>query len=330
MAELDSKILEKIEKLEIKKPILLIGKDKELIRSAVGQIYYKKEGCFVIPYPEPFGSSDNLMTYFGSFGENKNRLREYNCIGKTEAEIERDLFLPKNLINYYKNGDMFFIRGLNIPRILERLADSVEKYCNGVLIVNVPSIDIVPQELSGQFEVIKLEPEKQDISASIPKNQDIITFPTPSGTQWSEVKISFIDNEYVSINIKGKTTQKHYTEMGFKGRRKCSPSELWNFFKEIAKLNGSFSKWPNKDKVKVKELFSDLRKKLTEYFKIDGDPIPHKKGKGYQTAFKLEDKSFSKEHEASIRKHNREYVSSNKHIHNDNDDLTDNDYRLNE
>lgn len=156
--ELESKTIEEIKKLERKKPVLLVGKNKELIQNAVKEIYYTQTGRFVTFFPSPFGNDDDdLITYFDS------NLREYSCIGKTETEIKHALFSPKNLIRYYKNGDMFLVRGLDIPRILECLADSVEQYYTGVLIINVPSMDIVPQELLDQFEIIELEPKKKGI-----------------------------------------------------------------------------------------------------------------------------------------------------------------------
>ena len=152
------------------------------------------------------------------------------------------------------------------------------------------------------------EPEKQTL-ASTPK---VIPFPTPSGTQWHEVKVSFIDNENVEISIKGKVTTKNYAEMGFKNRSK--PSILWTFFRQIAQAGGSFAGYSDENKVKIKELFSDLRKKLTSYFQIEGDPIPYTKGEGYRTSFILENKSYSLENEDSIRKQNARYVPpKNKH-----------------
>lgn len=159
-----------------------------------------------------------------------------------------------------------------------------------------------------------LEPEKQ-APASTPK---VIPFPTPSGTQWHEVKISFIDNENVRISIKGKTTSKNYVEMGFKGRSTKKEggktSVLWTFFRKISQVGGSFAGYSDEGKVKIKELFSDLRKKLTLYFQIEGDPIPYIKGEGYRTSFTLENKSYSLENEDSIRKQNTSYVPlKNKH-----------------
>ncbi len=139
--DLDSKIFNEIVKLE-RKPILLIGKDKELIQNTTREICSTRLKVYCsISFNNPFENSNDPITSIGSFEESGIEsgiiLREYSCIGKTETEIEHDLFLPKNLIRYYEKGDMFLVRGLNSKRILERLADSVTKYCCGLLFIMV-------------------------------------------------------------------------------------------------------------------------------------------------------------------------------------------------
>lgn len=162
----------------------------------------------------------------------------------------------------------------------------------------------------------KLKPEKQSETVDISQGKtgkDFVPFPTPSGTQWHEVKISFIDNENVCISIKGKTKQVNYASMGFTGKKRGNPSKLWFFLKELAVLNGRFKNYPLENKVEIKELFSDLRKKLIDFFKFDGDPIPYLKTKdytGYKTTFVIEDKSHAREYEESVIKHNKKYVPS--------------------
>lgn len=154
---------EKNEKPDKEKLVLLVGKKKEMIQDAVKDIYRTQTGSFITFFPCPFGSSGNLIKYFDS------NLWEYTCIGKTETEIEHDLFSTKTHgISHYKNGEMLFVRGLNSKRILERLADSVEEYCNGVLIINVPSMNIVPAEFKDQ--IIKIEPEKTP-QAKLPRGR---------------------------------------------------------------------------------------------------------------------------------------------------------------
>ena len=174
-----------------------------------------------------------------------------------------------------------------------------------------------------------LKPATQDKA----KQDKFVPFPTPSGTQWSEVKISFIDTDNVKISARKKTETRHYSGMGFKGKGN-KPSLLWGVLKRLAQLNGQFTNYPDKEKVKTEKDFSDLRRVLKQLFKINGNPILYKKTKdytGYKTAFVIEDKSYAREHEETVREHLREYIPPKKtHLsckdenENDNED-NDND-----
>lgn len=198
----------------------------------------------------------------------------------------------------------------------------------GTLIINTSNPNIIPEYIRKYFKVISIEPEipantpeKQgkDIATSTPK---VIPFPTPSGTQWPEVKISFIDDENVKISARNVTEHRHYSSMGFKDSKSNKPIFLWKFLKELASLSGKFTNSQGKDK--AKKCFSDLRKALNQVFKtIEGNSISYKKTKdytGYETSFVIEDKSPNSEYEESIRRHHREYVPPKKPHSNYNED----------
>ena len=286
--KMDRKIFKDIEQLKRKKPILLIGKDKKLIKHAVNWIHFT--------HPKVYRPATQYLSIFARHikdWEGYNPIEasvknceiiktEYSCIGKTETEIERDLFSSnESFIFEYRRGEMLFVRGLNSKRILERLADSVESHCTGVLIINVPSMDIVSQELLDQFEVIELELEKQDTPAST--RQEVISFPTPPGTQWHEVEISFIDSENVKISARDKTVTKHFFDMGFRKGKTCKPVKSWYTlfaFSEKRCLTYSQS-----IKSKTEKDIQDLRKRLKAYFGIQDDPIILEHG--YKPVFKV-------------------------------------------
>lgn len=148
--------------------------------------------------------------------------------------------------------------------------------------------------------------------------QGIIPFPTPSGTQWHEVKISFIDNENIKISARDKTENRHYSQMGFKDNKNNKPIFLWKFLKELASLSGRFTNCQHKEKDNVKKCFSNLRKVLFRLFGIKGNPVPYKKTEnytGYETAFVIEDKAFAREYEESVREHHKRYVPPKKTHH---------------
>lgn len=202
----------------------------------------------------------------------------------------------------------------------------------------VISMDTLPAEFKDQFDPIYLEPDKQRETIDISQDKtgkDFVPFPTPSGTQWHEVKISFIDEENVKISARDKTENRHYSQAGFKDDKSNKPIFLWKFLKELASLSGKFTNCPPKEKAKVKGYFYNLRKALFQLLKIDGDPIPYKKTKdytGYETAFIIENKSYAREYEKSVRGHHREYIPPKKTHHSCRDENEneneDNDYNL--
>lgn len=144
-----------------------------------------------------------------------------------------------------------------------------------------------------------------------PATSKIVPFLMPSDARWNELKISFIDNESINITIRDKNIKVTYAEMGFKDKRACKPSSSWHFLKELAKINGKLTGYPENIKDKLEKKISVLRGKLAAYFNISDSPISYIKTKdyaGYETAFKIEDKSYTQEHEESIR----EWSKSNK------------------
>lgn len=134
----------------------------------------------------------------------------------------------------------------------------------------------------------------------------------PSGTKWQDITIKFIDEHNVNIKIRKKIIKKcDYKEMGFEDKRKRLPNKQWYFLQYLAKNNGicswdSSSAKPNKDDVRVKELFggngynykkspdkkkhikSKLAKQLKTFFDISEDPFyDYWKEKAYRIKINL-------------------------------------------
>jgi hypothetical protein len=156
-----------------------------------------------------------------------------------------------------------------------------------------------------------IEPATQDVKIQ----NKFIPFPTPSGTQWHEVKITLLDAENVSIKIKNNVVKKHYAEMGFKDNRTSKPSKLWSCFKGLLLSNGEITNYQKTKKAVIEKNISDLRRMLKRYFAIKDDPIPYKKTKastGYKTVFLIEDKSYHTrdEYEESVRENNKKNIKT--------------------
>lgn len=127
-------------------------------------------------------------------------------------------------------------------------------------------------------------------------------FPTPSGTKWEEVTITFISNESIRIKA-GKVSKKfHFSEIGFGDRRSADkPNKIWEYFHALAQLSGELS-WDdpldlggrpvdiNRD-VAQKRL-SILRKTLQTIVGIEDNPFYTYRKKGlYKTRFSLRDET---------------------------------------
>lgn len=188
---LTDETLKTIENLTFTNPILIIGMGKVKVEHAVKYIHTVIENPYTsanLPTPSVEeimlkghfeGKSDGLLqrvvtineeiqeeSYHKTilkkhFDERETELKNYSCIGKNESEIENALFLSANALIKHYQGEILFVKGLRIPRILERLADTHRSPVCGKLIINVPDMDIIPKEIKDQFEVINLEPEKQ-------------------------------------------------------------------------------------------------------------------------------------------------------------------------
>ncbi|MBE7444684.1 MAG: hypothetical protein HS132_05340 [Planctomycetia bacterium] len=144
-----------------------------------------------------------------------------------------------------------------------------------------------PQYLKIQKELMtRLEPEKQGGTTVISQyktGKDFVPFSTPSGTQWHEVKISFIDNENVKISAKEETKTKHFVEMGFRKGKTSKPVKSWNIL--LGFSENECLKFSQSTKSKTEKAIQDLRKRLRTYFGIQDDPIIL--DQGYRPKFKI-------------------------------------------
>ncbi|MFA7327964.1 MAG: hypothetical protein WC081_00440 [Candidatus Ratteibacteria bacterium] len=120
-------------------------------------------------------------------------------------------------------------------------------------------------------------------------------FPTPSGTGWNNIHIEFISEEEVIIRIGKEQQVKKFWEMGFVDKRKSGyyPDFSWILLGDLATFNGEITGGEEEKPGKVggptyqgKKMFSQLRKKLQDYFHIKDDPFePYKKTHSYKTKF---------------------------------------------
>jgi len=121
-------------------------------------------------------------------------------------------------------------------------------------------------------------------------NTGIKKFPEklPSGTRWEDFIIKFTDNEQVLVQVRGKSKNLSFEEMGFKDKRSSKPNSQWTTLLVLAKNGGEIT-WKSSDATeKFKKWKERLTTHLQEYFKIDYDPFyPYQDGKSYKIKMTL-------------------------------------------
>lgn len=264
--------------------VLFVGQDTKLLQ-ALGSYYYLTRGKTCLSFYSLGGKTDDelkgMFSQVEAFRTGNNKITDGNLLERLRqgCSVFLDCLRCKD--------------GLFLEWLVSEIRD-VERqyhYNKGMLIVSTltPLTDI-PEYFQSLFEVIELEPGKQSENV-----RDFMPFPTPAGTMWHEVKISFIDGENVKISIRGNTESRHYSQMGFKDSRSgIKPVKSWNIlllFRENKPLPV-----PHRDKGRVEDCIRDLRKRLRAYFGIQDDPIIF--GHEYKPKFEV---SIYEEQSRSVR-----------------------------
>ncbi|RJQ74156.1 MAG: hypothetical protein C4519_17170 [Desulfobacteraceae bacterium] len=123
-------------------------------------------------------------------------------------------------------------------------------------------------------------------------------FPSPPDLRWEEVVISFVSNDSIRIQARGKSERFTFAEIGFKdGRKGDLPDSIWKFFRDGLAANGGEIHWKTKldstDKGKLKAIISKLRARLKSITGLKEDPFfPYRRTHGYNTKFTLIDSRY--------------------------------------
>jgi len=106
--------------------------------------------------------------------------------------------------------------------------------------------------------------------------RSITQFPVKPGTQWRDVKITFITPSKIKITAKGMSGTYHFKKIGLSGRNPNEAGSLWELLLRFADKGVLDKTIPTSSdrKTELKSQISNLRKRLRKILPIEGDPIP--------------------------------------------------------
>ncbi len=193
---------------------------------------------------------------------------------------------------------------------------------DGWLVVAIDDLDDFPQIFVDQFEQVPLddsearqqnkEINKEGVVVGPDEKKEVVCFPVPPDTKWTDVEITFIDNDHVNIKVKDVIKSGvHYSQVGFKHETAPKKIQLWDTLRVFALKNGLITPEHSDTGKLIKRVGTDdvkrLRKKLQICFGISDNPIPPYdkgkytkkedgdkefiKGEGYKTSFAIKDDS---------------------------------------
>ena len=169
----------------------------------------------------------------------KNSREDNDCYRKLAKIINDDDGIYRGVVEAIEGGKV------NLPfSELRKIAafDSLVIYADWLVIYAYNPHDF-PQYFLDQLKLVSLdmhelkkgkvkETETNKITQS--KTQRKLTDKIPSGTKWTDIEITFIDNDHVNIKVKNKKGEDiiksgvHYSQMGFKHETSPKKIKLWD------------------------------------------------------------------------------------------------------
>ncbi|GAB5406526.1 MAG: hypothetical protein Aurels2KO_47570 [Aureliella sp.] len=112
----------------------------------------------------------------------------------------------------------------------------------------------------------------------------------PDHATWASLRIRFIDNETIRVNVGGESGIFHYTQLGMANSRNARPVKQWLLLHTYAESHGVLTWGDRGASPNLKKQTQELNKKLIAAFAINGTPIEYDKSiKGYRTVFAIDE-----------------------------------------
>jgi tetratricopeptide (TPR) repeat protein len=97
------------------------------------------------------------------------------------------------------------------------------------------------QIAEGHSSLLEEIKTRYDINPGQKKVKHAKNFPTPYGTNWSEIMLKIFLDGFVRISVKDIHRFYHYSELGFKDEKTGKPDKQWIVLEEFARNEGSIS-----------------------------------------------------------------------------------------
>lgn len=101
---------------------------------------------------------------------------------------------------------------------------------------------------------------------------EVAFFPTPPGSTWGSLHISFPDNDHMTCRIGEVVRRFNFAEVGMRDGRSNGRTKQWNLLLEIAGNGGVLDRSVGDPKANKKQK-QELSEKLRRVFHIEGDPF---------------------------------------------------------
>lgn len=236
---------------------------------------------------DPAGLARLVSTGLGLVGAIEERAPGVWWLGERRQGGRRDVFMAVGLGAHDDQGEAALLDGVRgLSPIL--LADGD---------VRVDDVAVVPLravlELEGDGIVVDRERFDACLEPARQKRSPVVPFPLPAGATWERLSIEVVDDTHARIRYGQREETRSYIELGFMdGRSKPTnprPSELWTWFLQFAKEDGSITWSTPVASPKLRDRVRELRLKLGEVFPIaEGAAIAdYSERKAYETTFTL-------------------------------------------
>lgn len=253
----------------------------ELCKEILGFVYNRSQPfsprlkfLFSRPFTTLFGAERQLkewkmtlkerMEFFDDFYSDAIQVRDiFSIIEDNDKKLER-----KELENY-----------------LDSFADSDEKEKK-----YDDKIAPIPFMLVNDVSIKGLEKGLATIAKNQEEKKNKFPHKLPSGTEWKNFIIQFLNKEEVFIKVSRFKEKVSFIDMGFADGRfsRPQPNEGWGFMWVLAKYNGELTMSNPYAKDSYKKQKELATKALKHYFDMESDPFyPYSETKSYKTRFTL-------------------------------------------